>query len=106
MERRMCTPRVMLLTSVAIAVLAAGGTPAQADDARDFIAEAKLFYRVVACGGSDPVPANLDAATVDRHCAAMAKRYDEFKKTYADPAATFFAGVRPANLPTTVVYPF
>lgn len=97
---------VMLVTSLVVAVLAVGTTPATADDARDFIAEAKLFYRVVACGGSDAVPDSFDASTVDRHCAEMAKRYDEFKKTYADPAAAFFATVRPATLPTTVVYPF
>ena len=59
-----------------------------------------------ACGGSDPVPANLDAPTVEKHCAEMAKRYEEFAKTYSTPAAAFFQPLRPANLPTTVVYPF
>ena len=96
----------MLLTSLAAVALAAGSTSARADDARDFIAEARVFYRVVACGGNDPVPDGLDAPTVDRHCAAMAKRYDEFKKTYAEPAAAFFATVRPISLPAAVVYPF
>jgi hypothetical protein len=96
----------MLVTSFVVVALAVGSSSAQADDGRDFIAEARMFYRVVACGGTDPVPAGLDGATVDRHCAEMAKRYDEFKKTYAEPAATFFATVRPANLPPTVVYPF
>jgi hypothetical protein len=90
----------------AVAVLSATSGVARADDAADFIADAKVFYRVVACGGTDPVPANLDAATVDRHCAAMAKRYEDFQKKYATPATTFFASLRPANLPTTVVYPF
>ncbi|HEY1548570.1 MAG TPA: hypothetical protein VGG28_12150, partial [Kofleriaceae bacterium] len=42
----------------------------------------------------------------ERHCQIMAKRYDEWRKTYATPAGTFFQGLRPANLPTTVVYPF
>src|SRR5205823_10689684 len=72
----------------------------------DFIDDAKLFYRVVSCGGSDPVPADLDAASVDKHCAAMAKLYDEWQKTYAKPASEFFATLRPAGLPTSVVYPF
>ena len=89
--------------AVALAILS--GT-ARADDGRDFIADAKVFYRVVACGGSDPVPAGLDQAVVDRHCAAMAKLYEEFQKTYAKPASEFFAKVRPDGLPTTVVYPF
>ena len=95
----------MLLSVVAYLLASASGV-AHADDAADFIADAKLFYRAVACGGTDAAPATLDTATVDKHCAAMAKRYEEFAKTYATPAATFFAGVRPAGLPTTVVYPF
>src|SRR5580698_9913507 len=72
----------------------------------DFTADAKLFYRVVACGGSDAVPAGVDQALVDRHCEIMAKRYDEFHKTYSTPAEAFFAPLRPTDLPTTVVYPF
>ena len=42
-------------------VLTAVSATARADDpGRDFIADAKVFYRVVACGGTDPVPAGLD----------------------------------------------
>ena len=89
-----------------VAVCALGSASALADDGRDFIAEARLFYRVVACGGSDAIPAGLDAATVDKHCTEMAKRYDDFTKKYADPARAFFQTVRPAGLPTTIVYPF
>jgi hypothetical protein len=89
-----------------VAFVAVAASVAQADEPRDFIGDAKLFYRVVACGGSDALPANLDPAVVDRHCAAMQKLFDEFDKTYAQPAATFFATVRPAGLPTSVVYPF
>ena len=79
---------------------------AHADEPRDFIGDAKLFYRVASCGGTDALPAGVDQAVVDRHCAAMQKLYDEFDKTYAKPAADFFATVRPSGLPTTVVYPF
>jgi hypothetical protein len=96
----------MHFVAVVLAVTVAGIGAARADDARDFIAEAKLFYRVVACGGTDPVPATVDASTVDKHCAEMAKRYTEFSARYAKPAGDFFAGLRPANLPTTIVYPF
>jgi hypothetical protein len=97
----------MFLRVASLVVVTAAATgAAHADDARDYIGEAKLFYRVVACGGSDPLPAEVDPATVDKHCAAMAKLFEEWGKTYAEPAATFFAGLRPANLPTSVVYPF
>ena len=98
--------RAMFLPLAAVVVLAAATSSARADDGRDFIDDAKVFYRVVSCGGDAPVPADLDAATVDRHCAAMAKLYDEWQKTYAKPASEFFATVRPPNLPTSVVYPF
>jgi len=91
----------------AVAVLSATQGAARADEGpADFISDAKLYYRVVACGSTEAVPAGLDAPTVDKHCADMAKRYEEFNKTYATPAAAFFAPLRPANLPTTVVYPF
>jgi len=77
-----------------------------ADDGADFAADAKLFYRVVACGGTDPLPPSVDAATVDAHCAEMAKRYQHYNEKYVTPARTFFAPLRPATVPTTVVYPF
>ncbi|MDB4955362.1 MAG: hypothetical protein JWO36_2931 [Myxococcales bacterium] len=95
----------MNLVAVVVAVAVFGGS-ARADDARDYIDDAKLFYRVVACGGSDPLPATVDAAVVDKHCAEMAKRYLDFTAKYAKPAEEFFSKVRPAKLPTTVVYPF
>ena len=49
-------------------VLAASTSLAHADDAVDFIADAKLYYRVVACGNADPLPEGIDAAIVDKHC--------------------------------------
>src|SRR3954471_10461002 len=96
------------MRSLCIAALVTGlALPRAAHaDGVDFIKDAKLFYRVVACGGSDPLPATVDAATVDKHCAEMAKRYKDYNEKYAQVAETFFSGVRPANLPATVVYPF
>ena len=94
-----------MFLAVASVVAALSGV-ARAEDAADFTADAKLYYRVVACGGSDAVPKTIDQSTVDKHCAVMAKRYEDFKKTYADPAEAFFAPLRPKDLPTTVVYPF
>jgi len=94
-------------TGLTIALLLFGVTTAQADEvAVDFIADARLYYRVVACKGSDPVPATLDAPTIEKHCAEMAKRYERFSEKYVTPAQAFFATLRPANAPTTVVYPF
>ena len=93
-------------------MLAAAAGPVRAEgagaagEARDFISDAKLFYRVVACGGHDALPATVDAALVDKHCAEMQKRYTHFTDTYITPARAFFAPLRPATVPTTIVYPF
>ncbi|MBS1120104.1 MAG: hypothetical protein H6Q90_2332 [Deltaproteobacteria bacterium] len=95
------------LTAAALAVVCTAG-PASvfADDGVDFIKDAKLYYRVVACKGTDPLPPTMDAAIVDRHCAEMTKRYEGLDKRYLTPAKDFFATLRPTTLPTTVVYPF
>lgn len=90
---------------IALLGLLVSGTVASADPV-DFIKDAKLYYRVVACKGTDVLPASFDAATVDKHCVEQNKRYEKITKTYFTPAAEFFATVRPAGLPTTVVYPF
>ena len=95
----------MRLLLTAAALVAFSGT-ARAADAVDYIKDAKLFYRIVACTGSDPLPAGLDAPTITKHCEEMAKRYAHFTEKYLKPAQSFFAGVRPAGLPQAVVYPF
>lgn len=90
----------------ALAAVSAFAPASARAQAVDYIADAKLYYRVVACKGDAPLPATLDAPTIDKHCAEMAKRYTRFHEKYITPATTFFAQLRPANLPTTVVYPF
>ena len=92
---------VLLVASLLVA------TTAHAEEAAvDFIADAKLYYRVVACKGSDAIPATIDAPTVEKHYAEMAKRYERFNEKYVTPAQAFFAQLRPATTPTTIVYPF
>src|SRR5262245_13407864 len=99
-------------SSYVAATLAAGlcaAAPAAADESAapaDFISDARLFYRIVACGGTDPLPPAVDPKVVDAHCAEMAKRYQHYGEKYVTPARTFFAPLRPANVPATVVYPF
>lgn len=89
-----------------VAALLGASSVAQAEEAADYIADARLFHRIVACGPGDPFPPTIDAATVDKHCAEMAKRYESFRAKYLTPAGEFFAKLRPTGLPTTVVYPF
>src|ERR1041384_4696838 len=95
----------LFVSAVAVGGLVAATAVSRADDGVDFISDAKLFYRVVACGGTDPLPPELDARTVEARCAEMAKRYQHYTEKYVAPARAFFAPLRPA-VPTTVVYPF
>src|SRR5260221_9030464 len=90
---------------ILIAALLAIPGRAHADTGQDFDAEARLFYRIVACAGTDAVDAKFEKI-VAAHCKLMAKEIAAFKKKFVAPADTFFAKARPAGLPTTVVYPF
>jgi hypothetical protein len=91
------------MLTAAVLVLTLGTARA---DAVDYIKDAKLYYRAVACMGSDPLPAELDGPTITKHCEEMTKRFARFTEKYVTPAQAFFAGVRPAGLPQAVVYPF
>ncbi len=64
----------ILLVTLAAATLALTAGPAAAAP-HDFAADARLLYRVVACGGAGAAPAGLDAATVDAHCQKIAMLY-------------------------------
>jgi len=94
----------------AAAAVASAGTVAAADGAPleglDFIDEARVLFRVAACGPSGDVPPRFDAAVVDRHCAELGRSVDEYRKSWVDVAKPFLATLRPADLPSTVVYPF
>ena len=72
----------------------------------DFGAQVQLLYRVAACGNTAEVPPRLGAKAVARHCDDMQRRYRSYKRAWADRAQAFIAGLRPAGLPSTVVYPF
>jgi hypothetical protein len=103
--------RSLVPALAAAGLIAMAPVVAAADESADFISDAKLFYRVVACGGTaspsaEPLPATIDAATVQAHCAEMAKRFQHYTEKYVAPARAFFAPLRPAAVPTTVVYPF
>ncbi len=89
---------------LAILIVLASATAAHAAP-REFDAEVKLFYRIVACAGTDPVDPKL-AKVVAKHCKWMDTKIAKYRKKFIDPATAFFAKVRPAGLPTTVVYPF
>src|SRR5438105_12471637 len=103
----------MLALIAAVALSADAGTPAPAPAAgqhpqggEDFTPEAKLLFRVVACAGDEPLPDNIDKAVVDEHCKKLNQRIEKYRKTWVDVASPFIQKLKPAGLPTTVVYPF
>jgi hypothetical protein len=77
-----------------------------APEGADFTAEVRLLYRVVACGGDEPLPKTLDAATVDEYCKWLVPKLATYQTAYVAKARPFLAAHRPADLPTAVVYPF
>jgi hypothetical protein len=87
-----------------VVILLLVGRVAAADPA-EFIDDAKLLYRIAACGGETPVDASLQK-TVDRHCKLVMDRIAKFRTMYFDKGRAWFDKVEPPNLPTTVVYPF
>src|SRR3954464_15865512 len=110
-----------MLALVAAALLTAdAGTPAAApapapanvaagqhpQGGEDFTPEAKLLFRIVACQGDDPLPANIDAKVVEEHCKKLNARIEKYRKTWVDVAWPFIQKLKPEGLPKTVVYPF
>ena len=112
--------RAVRISAVTVALLSiAGAAAAQPPPAKprpappstsghDFIAEARLLYRVAACGGTGALPPELaaDQAVVDKHCEAIAPYMDKFREQYFVTARAWFKDHAPKDLPSTVVYPF
>lgn len=107
----------MLRTSLlALAATFALARPAAAEGV-DFIADAKLLYRVAACGNADqPLPEAMTkgdekaqkavAKIVDRHCKRILEYMTKFRAQYFEKGRAWFDEVVPKTVPSTVVYPF
>ncbi|HEY8038332.1 MAG TPA: hypothetical protein VIF15_01000 [Polyangiaceae bacterium] len=93
-------------TPPATASATAAATPEPPLEGADFLPEAKLIYRVAACGAGGEVPARFDAAVVTRHCDELGHAYDEYRRGWVDVARPFLAALRPRDLPRVAVYPF
>lgn len=72
----------------------------------DFTEDAKALFRVVACGSDAPLPEGVDAKVVEAHCREMQRRYGKYRAMWIQGATPFIEGLKPAGLPSTVVYPF
>ncbi len=112
---RTSIPNMPFLRLSFAAILLTAGTAAA--DGVDFIDDAKLLYRVAACGyGDQPVPAELTKGDpkltekvtkfVDRHCKNINEQLAKFRTQYFDKGRSWFDEVVPKDVPATVVYPF
>ncbi len=96
-----------LVTSSLVLLSLTGSASADTPDKGDYIAQAKVLWRIAACGGTDEAaPAKFDTKTIERHCKSMTELYAAHKKRWADKAKQFIGEVRPKDAPKTVVYPF
>ncbi|MBA3541645.1 MAG: hypothetical protein H0T79_18670 [Deltaproteobacteria bacterium] len=81
-------------------------TSATGTTGTDYASQAKILYRVAACGGQDEVPERFSKPVILSHCKEMSRIYASYKKAWADQAKRFIGDLRPADAPKTVVYPF
>jgi hypothetical protein len=98
----------LVTATVLTAALAASAVRAEpaSGAATDFGPQVRVMFRVAACGGDDAIPERFSAKAITTHCQEMAGIYGAYKKAWMDQAQAFIAQLRPADLPTTVVYPF
>jgi hypothetical protein len=99
----------LLLTVLAIILAPRVVRAALAEDRDagvDFAAEARILYRVVACGGDTALPANVNPHIVATHCQLLKARMARYRRLYLARAKPFLAALRPPHLPDKVVYPF
>src|SRR5512143_1829080 len=91
-----------------ILVTAALVAPARAEPSAgsDFGPQARMMFRVAACGSDEAIPERFSAKAITAHCKEMAGIYASYRKAWADAAKAFIAELRPRDLPRTVVYPF
>jgi hypothetical protein len=76
-----------------------------ADAGYDFVSEAKVIHRVVACGPGQ-LPAGLDASVIEKHSREVGKRIASVQKDFVEKARPFISALLPGGLPKSVVYPF
>ena len=80
-------------------------TPTAPTGGVDFTADAKLLYRIAACGGTDPVDPALEKI-VERHCKRINENLTKFRAQYFEKHRAWFDAVVPKDAPKVVVYPF
>jgi len=98
----MLAPRNALFGLVLLTTLAAG--PARAEPVEFDRALAEL-WAIAAC--AKPAPeSRFPKKEIETHCKGLDQIFGDYEKRWATPARPFFAGLVPADVPRTIVYPF
>lgn len=84
----------------------ADAAPVAASAGAAFTDEARLLYRMAACGTLDVPLAPEVQKVVDRHCKQITPRLEQFRAAYLVKHRAWFDKVVPKDAPPTVVYPF
>ncbi|HEY8076876.1 MAG TPA: hypothetical protein VIF62_22270 [Labilithrix sp.] len=107
------TPSASAVASVDAGTSGADASVAEAPasdeklEGTNYVKEVRAAFRIAACAGDDAwIPEGVDRKIVDAHCAQLTPGFADYKKEWLSVAMPFIAKLRPANLPTTVVYPF
>ncbi len=72
----------------------------------DFIADARLLSRLVACAGDAELPTAWPSAELKHHCTLLHDLVSKYRTRWIDRTQPFLAKVVPTDLPKAVVYPF
>jgi hypothetical protein len=111
-DREKPSPSPVVTPDASVVATAIDAPAAPAPDAAppaptgaDFLADAKLLYRIAGCADETPVAAPIQQI-VDRHCKALAPHIAKFREVYFVNAQKWLAEHVPATVPSTVVYPF
>ncbi len=100
--RTSCLAIALLVTALLVAARAEPATGS------DFGPQARVMFRVAACGGDDAIPERFSARAITAHCKEMAATYASYKRAWLDEAKAFISELRrpSGDLPRAVVYPF
>ncbi len=100
------TPPVKPVAKPSPAIDAAVAKPPVKPAGHDFIAEAKLLFRVAACRGDATLPKSAPASFMKRQCAFLKDIINRYKTRWLSKARPFFDAQVPKDGGTTLVYPF
>jgi hypothetical protein len=93
------------MTAAIIALLFWLNAPGTVQGGADLGSEARHLFAITACRNKE-LASNIDPRAIADYCAWFERQAARYRKNYLAKAQKFFAGLRPANLPTTVIYPF